>query len=100
MEFDIYKIQEWMNELGITKDQAREMLEKEFGWFDKETLDYKELQVMRELEKDIDVEKNKKLLAAIRILCAPSKCPLDRKVIKDSSPKHVIDVEALFGTKY
>lgn len=99
MEFDIYKIQEWMNELNITKDQAREMLEKEYGWFDKETLDYKERQVIRELINDIDVEKNKKLLAAMRILCAPTKCTLDRKVIKDNR-KQVIDVEALFGSKY
>lgn len=63
----------------ITKEEARNLLEEKFGWFDKEMLDHYELKVRNEIEKGINVDENKETLNLIKILCAPSNNPLSGK---------------------
>lgn len=96
MNFTYEDVEKWINELGMTKEEALKFLTTKLGNFDKEELDYRERTYTENIRNNIDLEESIKVYAAIRFVCKrtePEKTRLD-------SRKGFIDCDKTLWGKY
>ena len=96
MRFTYKEVNKWINELGMTKEEALNFLITKLGNFDKEELDYKERAYARNIENDIDLEESIKIYAAIRLVCMRTEPEKTRLGLE----KGVIDCDKTLWGKY
>ena len=97
MNFTYVEVEKWINELGMTKQEALNYLRTKFGnWFDKEELDHKENFYSNNIRNDIDLEESKKIYAAIRLVCMRTEPEKTRLGLG----KGVIDCDKTLWGKY
>lgn len=96
MNFTYEDVEKWINELGMSKEEALKFLTTKLGNFDKEELDYRERAYAENIRNNIDLEESIKVYAAIRLVCKRTEPEKTRTDLR----KGFIDLDKTLWGKY